>query len=150
MYKDTVTLGDMVIYKQFIGIAIDTGPRTLSHHGILGFGSVAGTEGRVSGNQPVHTVMDNLVARGLISEKILGVYFVPSTERKKQGVLTFGGFDPDVITTPMHYVPATNIFSAGMYLGIEPSITYGHKTIMSSNVGIIDTGTTLVMLSECR
>ena len=155
MYEDTVTLGDLVIRKQSIGIPnVSVKPPRpgledqSDYKGILGLGPVAGTEGRVSDKQPVPTVMDNLVAQGLISKKVLGVYFVPSTERDTQGALTFGGFDGSVIPTgkSMHYFPATKIFSAGMYLGIEPSITYGHETIMSSNVGIIDTGTTLVML----
>ena len=148
MYDDhTVTLGDLVIPNQSIGIATKIGPRAFSYQGILGLGPVALTESCVSDHQPVPTVMDNLVAQGQISKNVLGIYFVPSTEQTAQGALTFGGFDHRATRTPMHYVEATKIFSAGKFLGIEQSITYGHKTILPSNVGIIDTGTTLVMLS---
>ena len=157
MYDDTVTLGDLVIHKQSIGMVTEVKSTSMPFsnelEGVLGLGLVPLTlaAGDVSDNQLVPTVMDNLVARKLISEKILGVYFVPSNERTKQGALTFGGFDGSVIPTDkqMHYVSATNIFTAGSYLGIEQSITYGpnHETILPpSTIGIIDTGATLVML----
>ena len=152
MYTDTVMLGDLVIHKQFIGIANLNIKPPEPYQGILGLGPVTLTEGCVSDDKPVSTVMDNLVAQKQISENTLGAYLVLSTERKKQGALTFGGFDHNIITTPMHYVAATNIFSAGMHLGIKQSITYGpsHENIMSSNVGIIEIGTTLIMLPKGR
>ena len=148
MYNDAVTLGDLVIPEQSIGMATKIQSRGFNYQGILGLGHVTLTEGRVSDNQLVPTVMDILVATTpLISEKVLGVYFIPSTEQTKQGKLTFGGFDHEVTTTTMHYVLATKIFSAGMYMGIELSITYGHGTILDPADGVIDTGATMVALA---
>ena len=78
MYDDTVTLGDLVIHKQSIGMVTEVKSTSMPFsnelEGVLGLGLVPLTlaAGDVSDNQLFPTVMDNLVARKLISEKILG------------------------------------------------------------------------------
>ena len=63
-----------------------------------------------------------------------------------QGELTFGGVDTSKTTGTVKYVPVTKSSPASKYWGINQSITYGSKPIVTGS-GIVDTGTTLVLLS---
>jgi saccharopepsin len=63
-----------------------------------------------------------------------------------QGELTFGGVDNSKITTAVAYVPITKSSPASEYWGIDQSVTYGSTSILTGS-GIVDTGTTLVLLS---
>ena len=148
---DTVTLAPgLVISQQSIGVASSsTGISNVD--GILGVGPVDLTYGTVGFCLPfctsVPTVSDNLFKQGKISEEVLGVYFVPSSEPSTTGKLTFGGPDNSVITSSVNYVPLTKTSPASYYWGIDGSISYGGTTILSSTAGIVDTGTTLVLLA---
>lgn len=64
-----------------------------------------------------------------------------------QGELTFGGVDESKITKPIKYVPITKNPVAGKYWGIDQSISYGGEPILLLGSGIVDTGTTLVILN---
>lgn len=46
----------------------------------------------------------------------------------------------------------TSKYPANQYVGIDQSITYGSKgtVILSKTSGIVDTGTTLILLSTCK
>ena len=63
-----------------------------------------------------------------------------------QGELTFGGVDTSKTSGTVKYVPVTKKSPASKYWGINQSITYGSKPILTGS-GIVDTGTTLVLLS---
>ncbi|KAK2464671.1 hypothetical protein APHAL10511_003247, partial [Amanita phalloides] len=43
--------------------------------------------------------------------------------------------------------PVTSTYPASAYWGINESITYGSRTILSSTAGIVDTGTTLILIT---
>ena len=43
--------------------------------------------------------------------------------------------------------PATTTSPANEYWGINESIKYGSTTILSTTAGIVDTGTTLILLA---
>ena len=42
--------------------------------------------------------------------------------------------------------PATSTSPASNYWGIDQSLTYGSTSIMDTTAGIVDTGTTLILL----
>lgn len=44
--------------------------------------------------------------------------------------------------------PLTSTSPASEYWGIDQSITYGSETILASTAGIVDTGTTLVLIAS--
>lgn len=46
----------------------------------------------------------------------------------------------------MTYVPITKTSPASRYWGVDQEICYGSDTIMNKSAGIVDTGTTLVLL----
>lgn len=143
-FLDTVTLSsNLVIAKQSIGVATFSEGFT-NVDGILGVGPTDLTQGSVSNTGSVPTVTDNLYSNGIIGTKALGVYFAPGGGA---GELTFGGFDSSKTTSSVNYVPLTTTSPASYYWGIDQSITYGNSTILSSTAGIVDTGTTLILIA---
>lgn len=147
-YTDTVTLSNrLVIAEQSIGVAnITEGFEDVD--GILGVGPTDLTQGTVSDFGTVPTVTDNLYNQGFIGTGALGIYFVPSAASDSAGELTFGGHDNSKITSTVTYVPLTTTSPASYYWGIDQSISYGHSTILSETAGIVDTGTTLVLIAS--
>ncbi|KAI5117484.1 hypothetical protein M0805_009547 [Coniferiporia weirii] len=149
-YTDTVTLSDtLVITDQGIGVAVLAFGFS-GVDGILGLGPVDLTEGTVDGESTVPTVSDNLFAQGVISEEVVGVFFAPTTESEvTNGELTFGSVDSSKTTEDIVYVPISSSSPANDFWAIDQTITYGTNgtTVLSSIAGIVDTGTTLILLS---
>ncbi|PCH34196.1 family A1 protease [Wolfiporia cocos MD-104 SS10] len=148
-YEDTVTLGSLTIQKQSFGVASQAEGFS-GVDGIIGIGPVDLTEDTVNGVDEVPTVTDNLYSQGQISENLVSVYFAPTTsEDDTNGELTFGGTDSSKYTGSINYVDTTSTSPASYYWGIDESITYGSsgETILSSTAGIVDTGTTLVLIA---
>ncbi|KAH9913361.1 aspartic peptidase domain-containing protein [Fomitopsis serialis] len=74
--------------------------------------------------------------------------FPPATsESDANGELTFGGTDSSKYTGSINYVPITTTSPASEYWGIDQSISYGSWPILKSSAGIVDTGTTLILIS---
>ncbi|KAI0661988.1 acid protease [Cubamyces menziesii] len=148
-YTDTVTLSSsLVIQNQSIGVA-STAQGFQGVDGILGIGPVDLTEGTVSGNQPVPTVTDNLFAQGSIESDSIGIFYQPTTESGAlNGELSFGSVDSSKITGDVTFTPITSTQPASLYWGIDQQVSYGSDTtLLSGNPGIVDTGTTLLLLA---
>ncbi|KAG1748362.1 acid protease [Suillus paluster] len=145
-YLDTVTLSsDLVITGQSIGVAkSSSGFNNID--GILGIGPTDLTQGTVSNGGLVPTVTDNLFSKGIIGTEALGIFF-PPISANNAGELTFGGYDSSKTTSPVNYVPLTTTSPASSYWGIDQSIAYGSSTILSETAGIVDTGTTLILIA---
>ena len=145
---DTVTLSpDLVILEQSIGVASSSAGMNAGVDGILGVGPTGLTQGTVNNTDTVPTVSDNLFSQGTIPEEVLGVYFIPAAETSNNGELTFGGHDESAIVGEMNYVPLTTTSPASTFWGIDQSISYGDTTILSKTAGIVDTGTTLILIA---
>jgi len=149
-YLDTITLNsDLVIKVQSIGVADngdDAGLRG-DLDGILGVGPIDLTEGTVNNTYEVPTVMDNLYAQHSINSEVLGVFFAPASATDTTGELTFGNYDISKITGDINYVPITLTYPANNYWGIDQSISYGLTSILRETAGIVDTGTTLILIA---
>ncbi|KAG7088137.1 hypothetical protein E1B28_012159 [Marasmius oreades] len=140
-YTDTVALSpNMVIKNQSIGVAKSTqGFGGDNVDGILGIGPARGTP----------TITDNMLSQGIIKTESIGIFFAPTPDKSQNlanGEITFGAVDESKITTPVKYVPITKSSPANRYWGIDQSIKYDGSEIMSNCAGIVDTGTTLIML----
>ncbi|EGN98549.1 hypothetical protein SERLA73DRAFT_91976 [Serpula lacrymans var. lacrymans S7.3] len=149
-YTDTVTLSSsLVIQNQSIGVA-STATGFNDVDGILGVGPTDLTQGTVSGQTEVPTVVDNLYSQGTIGEDSIGISYEPTTtEGELNGEITFGGTDNTKYTGELSYTPITTTSPASNYWGINQSVTYGTgTTILSTTAGIVDTGTTLLMISS--
>ncbi|KZT02222.1 acid protease [Laetiporus sulphureus 93-53] len=181
-FEDTVTLGDLTIAGQSIGVASEAEGFS-GVDGIIGLGPQDLTAGTVSsGNadtatggghsrhnnkdasrkngrssfttsetsDEVPTVTDNLFSQGTIAENVVGIFFAPTTsDNDTNGELTFGGVDDSKTTSDVTYTSITTTSPASEYWGIDQSITYGSSgtSILASTAGIVDTGTTLILLS---
>ncbi|KAK0464208.1 acid protease [Desarmillaria tabescens] len=148
-YTDQVELAaDLVIDEQSIGVA-SSAEGFSGVDGILGIGPVDLTEGTVGGSGTIPTVTDNLKSEGKIDKESIGISYVPTTGTDMaNGELTFGTEDSSKYTGEITYVPITSTSPANKYWGIDQSLTYGSTTIMSTSAGIVDTGTTLLLLSS--
>ncbi|KAJ6508374.1 acid protease [Mycena sanguinolenta] len=146
---DEVTLAPgLVIQQQSIGVASQaTGFDDVD--GIIGIGPVDLTANTVKGTSTVPTVTDNLFKQGTIPIESIGISYVPSTSASAvNGELTFGGTDSSKFTGTISYAPITTTSPASNYWGIDQSISYGSdNTILNLTAGIVDTGTTLLMIA---
>jgi len=147
-YTDTVTLGSgLTITQQSIGVASSAQGFT-GVDGILGVGPTDLTSGTVSNTDTVPTVTDNLYSAGTISTEVLGIYYAPAAGSDSTGELSFGSVDTSKTTGDVAYVPITSTSPASEYWGIDQSISYGSTSILSSTAGIVDTGTTLILIAS--
>ncbi|KAK2462248.1 hypothetical protein APHAL10511_005744 [Amanita phalloides] len=149
-YFDDVKLGNFVVKNQSVGVAASSSGFT-GFDGILGIGPTGLTIGTLFPHTTtsIPTVTENAFSQKKISANMLGVSFEPATKRSVQnGELTWGGIDSTKYTGTLHYVPITKTSPASFYWGIDQSITYGTESILSSSAGIVDTGTTLVLIAS--
>ncbi|KAF4611714.1 hypothetical protein D9613_004262 [Agrocybe pediades] len=149
-FLDQVTLASgLVIPKQSIGVA-STSQGFQGVDGILGIGPVDLTLDTLSPatGSTVPTVTDNLFKNGVISANEIGISFEPSiTGDDLNGELTWGGTDSSKLTGSIGFIPLTTTSPANEFWGINQSIKFGSTTILSTTAGIVDTGTTLVLIA---
>ncbi|KAL1745801.1 aspartic peptidase domain-containing protein [Schizophyllum fasciatum] len=150
-YIDQVSLGEgLVIPKQSIGVASRADGMN-GIDGILGIGPVDLTQGTVQWGDRIPTVTDNLYKNNTIASESIGIFYQPSTstEPVPNGELTFGGIDPSKVEGEITWVPITKKSPANKYWGIDQTVTYGEHgaTLMKDCAGIVDTGTTLLMIA---
>lgn len=147
-WLDTVTLtSGLVINQQSIGVA-SFAQGTNGFDGVLGLGPIGLTQNSVNNTFEVPTVTDNLYTQKTISQEVLGVFFAPVSEPNSNGQLTFGGYESSVLTGSVNYVPLTTTYPASNFWGIDQSISYGNTTILSTTAGIVDTGTSLILIAS--
>jgi len=151
-FTDTVSIGTgLTIKAQSIGVA-SRSEGFSGVDGILGIGPLDLTLDTLSPDtgSTIPTVTDNLFSQGIISAHEVAVSFEPTTsEADNNGELTFGGTDSSKFTGSISFTPITSTSPANEFWGINESIRFGTSTnILSETAGIVDTGTTLVLLAS--
>ncbi|EMD32654.1 hypothetical protein CERSUDRAFT_118681 [Gelatoporia subvermispora B] len=151
-FTDTVSLGTgLTITGQSFGVA-SRSEGFEGVDGIVGIGPTDLTVGTLSPDtsSTIATVTDNLFAQGVIPEDLVAVSFAPTDSlADNNGELTFGGTDSSKFTGSINFAPLTKTSPASEFFGIDESITYGTSTsILSETAGIVDTGTTLVLIAS--
>jgi hypothetical protein len=138
---DTVTLGGLAIKKQTIELAKKESSSFASDpiDGLLGL--AFNTITTVSG---IKTPVDNLISQGLISSPVFGVYLGKSSNGGG-GEYLFGGYDSSKFTGALTTVPVNK--SQGFW-GITVSALKSGTASFGSFSGILDTGTTLLLLPQ--
>lgn len=97
-------------------------------------------------SETIPTVLDNLKSQGTISDAILGMFYPPYSANTV-GSVTFGGTNKAHFSGGISYTSLTKANPANEYWGIDQSITYGSKEIASMTSGIVDSGTTMILLA---
>ncbi|KAF9433086.1 hypothetical protein BGZ76_009904 [Entomortierella beljakovae] len=138
--SDMVSVGGITV-RQTIGLATQesSGFAKSPEDGLFGLGfntieSVAG----------VKTFMDNAIASKVISQPVISV-FLPSVRRNggKGGNYLFGSIDKTRYTGSLTYVPVSK---QGYWQVPMDGIYYNTKSLNQKAQGIIDTGTTLIII----
>ncbi|KAG6879572.1 hypothetical protein C0992_001399 [Termitomyces sp. T32_za158] len=151
-FTDTVTIANgLVIPGQSIGVASRSSGFE-GTDGIIGIGPVDLTLGTLSPatNSLIPTVTDNAFSLGIITSDLLGISFEPTnSEEALNGEIAWGGTDSSKFTGAISFAPITRTQPASEFWGISQSISYGSgTTILTENSGIVDTGTTLLLLAS--
>jgi cathepsin E len=150
-FLDRVTITSvLVVNNQSIGAA-STSTGFGGVDGIIGIGPVDLTLDTLSPdtNDEIPTVTDNLFSQGTIPEHLVSVSFEPiAVDDTVNGELTWGGTDSTRFTGSITFTPITTTSPSNEFWGINESITYGTETIMSTTAGIVDTGTTLILIAS--
>ncbi|KAF9202351.1 hypothetical protein BGZ49_007480 [Haplosporangium sp. Z 27] len=148
-YTDIATIGGLT-FKQEFGVATSASGFD-GVDGLVGFGP-DDLSPITNKGENIPTPTDNLHSAGKIGSDVIGVYFKTITDGSTQetnGEITFGGVDSTKYTGSITYVPVTTTSPASEYWGIDvSSITYGSSKVSSTTHGIVDTGTTLILLED--
>ncbi|KAH9808895.1 aspartic peptidase A1 [Melampsora americana] len=146
---EKVSVSPSISVNQSIGIASESFGFS-DVDGILGVGPSRLTVGtQTEPKKQIPTIIDTLYHAKKIARPILGVFFAPSHNNTAQnGRLTFGGVQRSLFTGKMTWIPKTLTKPASSYYGVNLTITASRKSIMLNKAGIIDTGTTLVLLPD--
>ena len=95
----------------------------------------------------IPTVIDNAASQGLIADRLIGISFEPTESIEiTNGELTFGSTDSSKFTGSITFTSVTVTEPASFYWGINAASNYGGSSVFSSTAGIVDTGTTLVLI----
>ena len=139
---DTVNLGGFSIKSQTIELAkkISSSFSSDPIDGLLGlaFDSITTVSG-------VKTPVDNLISQKLISKPEFGV-FLGKASNGGGGEYVFGGYDSTKFKGTLTTVPVDN--SQGFWGITVSSTTINSNSVSSSFSAIIDTGTTLLLLTN--
>ncbi|KAG0053786.1 hypothetical protein BGZ83_000421 [Gryganskiella cystojenkinii] len=140
--SDIVSVGGISV-RQTIGLATSESSSFGSspEDGLFGLGF--DTIESVSG---VKTFLDNAIAAGLLAQPVVSV-FLPSQRlfNGQGGQYLFGAIDNSKFTGELTYVPVTK---QGYWQVAIDGITAGGQDLGQSSEGIVDTGTTLIAISD--
>ena len=135
-YNDLASLNG-VDFNQSIGVAKKTdGFQSTGADGILGLGPTGLTTGTLSPDtqESIPTVTDNLYSQSNIDSPIITITGT---------TITFGSATSAQVT----YGSITTSSPANTFWGFDASISYGAASLQPASAGIIDHGTTLLLLA---
>lgn len=143
---DIFSIGN--VRQGFVGVKTSSGSGETES--TLGLGPSPGSATCSNGlTRSVPTLTNNLFEAGIISSDVLGISFEPTTTTSStNGELTFGGTDASKYTGTITYQPITTTAPSSEFWGVDVSAKYGTTSLFSSTAGIIDTGTTLLLIAS--
>ncbi|KAI1321757.1 hypothetical protein EDD11_000033 [Mortierella claussenii] len=140
--SDIVNVGGIAV-RQTVGLTTNESPEfgKSPEDGIfgLGFSTIESVNG-------VQTFMDSAIAANILTQPVVSV-FLPSQRlfKGQGGEYIFGGIDSSKYTGDLTYVPLS---VEGYWQVAIDNIAVGGQNLGFSSQGIIDTGTTLIILSD--
>ncbi|KAF9311535.1 hypothetical protein BGZ91_006788 [Linnemannia elongata] len=140
--SDIVNVGGIKV-RQTIGLATNESAQFASspEDGLfgLGFNTIESVKG-------VKTFLDNAIESKAIAQPLVSV-FLPSVRRNggKGGNYLFGAIDKTRFTGALQYIPVTR---KGYWQIHISNAKYNNKALTQASEGIIDTGTTLIIVGD--
>ncbi|KAF9347448.1 hypothetical protein BGX26_001050 [Mortierella sp. AD094] len=150
-YKDNLAIDGYKISQTF-GVASDVS--AIGVNGIIGFGPIdlAGVTNQKNQTYEIPTPMDGLRSSHQISTEVVGVDFRPiwnGAQQVANGEIDLGGIDHSKYKGKLTYIPVTKKSPAKYYWGVDiPRISFGNHVAATGRAGIVDTGTTLILLQK--
>ncbi|KAF9994538.1 hypothetical protein BGZ80_009834 [Entomortierella chlamydospora] len=150
-YSDSLAIGGYKV-KQSFGIASNVS--AIGTNGIIGFGplDLAGVTNQHNKTYAIPTPMDNFYSSHQISTEVVGVDFRPiwnGAQQASNGEIDIGGIDHSKYKGKLTYIPVTKKSPAKYYWGVDiPRISFGNHVASTGRSGIVDTGTTLILLQQ--
>jgi len=146
VYTDTIKIGALTIPNQAIELAEKLSSSFLQSGGSDGLLGLAWPSINTVQPNSVATPVANIIQQGIAP----GVFSVALDQGDGNGFYTFGGIDPakaGVQESDITYTPVDN--SQGFWLFPSTSASINGQTItQSGNAAILDTGTTLALVSD--
>lgn len=95
--------------------------------------------------QNVPTIMDDLVAKRLINEKLFGIALARHTDAVNDGVVNFGAVDAGLFEGELNFMPS--ISQNGLWeIKVDDTSVDGRGAGISGRTAVIDSGTSLVLV----
>ncbi|KAH9854865.1 acid protease [Lenzites betulinus] len=144
VYTDTVTVAGVTVKAQAIELAEKLSSSFLSDGGNDGLLGLAWPQINTVSPKPVATPVENMISSKLINPPVFTAKLGRGSEA---GFYSFGFIDTSVTPNPITYTPIDN--SQGFWQ--VPSASWslnGETKERSSNTTILDTGTTLLLVSD--
>lgn len=153
LWTDTITFDNgLTVTKMPIGVVSEAEGMDTEADGILGIGPKILSLGALEDapTQTLSTITDRLAFQGEIPQRLVSLYFVPSSENMDDGgTLTFGDDLTDQAEYGIGNVAYTTITAMPSLSGawaIDQSVTYDNTEILSTTAGVVDSGTALIYL----
>ncbi|EIW61844.1 acid protease [Trametes versicolor FP-101664 SS1] len=144
VYTDNVTVADVTIPGQAIELAEKLSASFLQDGGNDGLLGLAWPQINTVSPKPVPTPVENMITKKLINPSVFTVKLGRGDEA---GFYSFGFIDTSVTPNPITYTPVDN--SQGFWQVASTSWSLNGETKeRSGNTTILDTGTTLLLVSD--
>ena len=107
--------------------------------GIMGLGP------QNASTQNVPTIMDDLVAKRLINEKLFGIALARHTDAVNDGVVNFGAVDAGLFEGELNFMPSLS--QNGLWeIKVDDTSVDGRGAGISGRTAVIDSGTSLILV----
>jgi len=107
--------------------------------GIMGLGF------QNASTQKVPTIMDELVAKRLINEKLFGIALARHTDAVNDGVVNFGAADASLFEGELNFMPSVS--QQGLWeIKVDNTSVDGRVVGLSGRTAVIDSGTSLILV----
>lgn len=142
LVEETMNMGGLVLNNHVLGGVTRASDEFTGKN--VPFDGLMGTAKSILSNQKVLTPIEALAKAGTLSGAFVGYALGRVSDSQNIGQVTFGGIDQTKFSGDLTIFP--NVNKKGFWEGTMNVVQVGGKTILTDRTGILDTGTTLMVL----
>ncbi|KAH9447830.1 hypothetical protein Pst134EB_021827 [Puccinia striiformis f. sp. tritici] len=142
LVEETINMGGLVLTNHAFG-GVTRASKEFTGKNVP-FDGLLGTAKSVLSNQKVLTPIEAMAKAGTLSGAFVGYALGRVSDSENIGQLTLGGIDQTKFDGNLTIFP--NVNKKGFWEGAMDTVKVGGKTILTGRTGILDTGTTLMVL----